>query len=196
MREAPKKWWNWIGLVVFAGLVLANSGCLLVAAGAAGGAAVGYAYYKGKINETYAAAFNDSWAATHTALAELGMPILKENRVGDTGTIETRTADDDNVHISLECLRSRIPAEGPITQVSVRVATFGDRPVSDRVLYQIGMHLAPVNYVPQPVAQVPGSPGVVQAGVQTAPPPLANSSSSGQTAPPPSGPPQPIQPAK
>ena len=90
----------------------------------------------------------------------------------------------------------RVASEGPITQVSVRVATFGDRPVSDGVLYRIGMHLAPVSSVPQPVAQVPGSPGVVQAGVLTAPPPLANSSSSSQTAPSPSGPPQPLQPAK
>src|SRR5438552_17316486 len=60
MKQAAKRWWTRIGLVVFAGLILANSGCLLVAAGAAGGAAVGYAYYKGKIDETYAAAFNDS----------------------------------------------------------------------------------------------------------------------------------------
>jgi hypothetical protein len=186
MKKACEKPVTQIALLMLAGLALANSGCLFVAAGAAGGAAVGYAYYKGKITETYNAAFNDSWAATHTALAELGMPILKEDRNSDSGTIDSRTAEDDNVRISLDTVKSRIPAEAPLTQISVRVSTFGDRPFSDRVLYQIGMHLTPANYVPVPVAQAPASPGVVQAGApagwpsspntvpqQTPPPPLA-----------------------
>src|SRR5207245_595574 len=95
-----------IALILLAALALANSGCLLVAAGAAGGAAVGYAYYKGKLTEIYSAGFDDSWAATHAALGELGMSILKEDRGFQTGTIDSRTADDDHVRISLEAMKS------------------------------------------------------------------------------------------
>src|SRR5262249_42393607 len=115
---------------------------------------------------------DDSWTATHTALAELGMPILKEEHGLHSGTIDSRTADDDHVRIILESLKSSIPAEGQVTRVSVRVATFGDRPVSDRILYQIGLPLAPANYVHPAVGQAPTGPGVIQMG-STPPPPLA-----------------------
>jgi hypothetical protein len=188
MKKSTSRIFTRVAMVTFAALGLANCGCLLVAAGAAGGAAVGYAYYKGKISEVYSAGLDDSWAATRTALAELGMPILKEDRGAAAGTIETRTAEDDQVRISLEALRSSIPAEPQLTKISVRVATFGDRPVSDRILYQIGLHLAPAGYVPlAPVAQAPSTPGVVQTGGSAGPPMAVPQ----QTAPPPLLPPQP-----
>jgi hypothetical protein len=189
-----------IVLVLVATLTLANAGCLVVAAGAAGGAAVGYAYYKGKITDTYAAGLDDSWAATHTALAELGMPIVKEDRGTKTATIDSRTAEDDHVRIILEPVRSSIPAEGEVTRVSVRVATFGDRPVSDRILYQISLHLAPAGYVPPAGGQLMPPQPVVQTGgattplpPQTPPPPFAGTQ---QTAAPPLLPPTPVPVAK
>jgi hypothetical protein len=151
--------------LVLAGLALANSGCLMVAAGvAAGGAAAGgYMYYKGNVTRDYAANLDDAWTAAHTALAELGMPVVKEDRNGNGGTIDTRTADGDRVRINFEAATSRIPAEGNVTEVGVRVApytSFGDELVSERVLNQIGAHLVPLNRV-----QTAAPP-------QSAPPPL------------------------
>ena len=70
--------WARLVYVFVAATALLPGGCLLVAAGAAGGAAVGYVYCKGKVCDTYAANFDDSWAATHTALAELALPVSKE----------------------------------------------------------------------------------------------------------------------
>jgi hypothetical protein len=139
-RRIPNRLTAYLVLVV---LTLANSGCLLAVAGAAGGAAVGYAYYMGKLCETFGASFDDTWAATRTALAELAMPIVKEERKASEGFIESRTADGECVRIHLQAETSKIPAEGQITRVCVRVATFGDHPVSDRVLNQVGVHLAP-----------------------------------------------------
>src|SRR6516162_4020560 len=49
-------------------LILSSNGCLWIAAGGMGGAAVGYAYYKGKVCGVYNACLADTWAATHTAL--------------------------------------------------------------------------------------------------------------------------------
>jgi hypothetical protein len=180
--------------LLLAASALTNCGCLLVAAGAAGGAAAGYAYVKGKVCDTYNANLNDTWAATHTALAELGMQVIQEEREGDGGVITSRTADGDRVRINIIALDSRIPAEGRVTRVCVRVATFGDHPVSNSVLDQIGRHLAPATSpvlapVPAPTAQL----GVIQTGA-TAEPPLATPppAKAPQTVPPPSLPLQPV----
>jgi hypothetical protein len=161
-------------------LALANSGCLLATAGIAGGAVAGYAYFNGKLCETYNASGDDAWAAVRTALAELGMPILKEEREGAGGFLESRAADGERVRIYVQTETSQFPAEGQLCRVCVRVATFGDRPVSDRVLDQVGMHLAPG----APVPPAAGNPGVIQTGAppsssppaklpaETGPPPL------------------------
>src|SRR6266436_6531369 len=121
-------------------MALVNSGCLVVAAGAATGGAVGYAYYRGNVTRFYAANLEDVHAATRSALAELGMPIAEKNEDGGY-LIDSRTADGDRVRLNLELQTSRIPAEGALTRVGVRVATFGDVPVSERILDQIGFHL-------------------------------------------------------
>jgi Protein of unknown function (DUF3568) len=152
-----------VAYLVLAGLALANGGCLVAAAGAAGGAAVGYAYYQGKVSQDFAATFEDTWAAAHTALAELGMPVEGETRESaTTGSIDSRDADNNRVRIALESLTSPIPAEGILTRVGVRVGTFGDHPLSERVLSQVGAHL-----VPRAVAAPPGTP--VLGPIQTSP---------------------------
>jgi hypothetical protein len=171
-RRLPLGYSKLICLVVTC-VALANSGCLLIAAGAAGGAALGYAYYQGKVVGDYTASFTDSWAACHTALAELGMPVTSEHNDGVTGYVESRRADGDHVRIDLETEASQVPAEGALTRIGVRVATFGDRPLSERVLMQIGLHLAPAAEAAPPGATL----GAIQAGAtapaqQTAPPPL------------------------
>src|SRR5262249_12803942 len=133
--------------------------------------------------------FADSWAATHTALAELGMPVEMEGNEGSRGFINTRTHEGDRVRINVEMLPSRVPAEGPLTRVGVRVATFGDRPYSEQVLSQVGLHLA----LPGAVGTPPGVPnaGIAPAGAP-GPPPLAPTAAQGapaqQTGPPPLAP--------
>lgn len=176
-------------LVLLAGLALAPGGCLVVAAGAAGGAAVGYAYYKGKVCETYHAPLGDATAATKTALAELGMPLVAEGHDASGGFVESRTGTGERVQISLELLPNKIPAEGGQTRVGVRVGNFGDRTVSERLLYQVGLRLTPaglaaVRPLPplpptppqalQPVSHSVSQPLPPGLPAETAPPPLAS----------------------
>jgi hypothetical protein len=179
--------WRQIGQLILLLVALANSGCLLATAGIAGGAVAGYAYCKGKLCGAFTASCDDTWAATRTALSELGMPIVKEERKGSEGFIESRTADGECVRIYLQSEDSKIPAEGEMTRVCVRIAIFGDRPVSDRILDQVGLHLAPASWpgmtAPPPVA----APGAIQAGVSPSSP--ANLPRS--TGPPPLLPPEP-----
>jgi hypothetical protein len=179
--------WNWRhGAWLALGLAtLANGGCLWLAVGAAaGGTAAGVAYARGKVHEMYAASFDDTWAATRTALTELGLPLLEEKResVGH-GYIRSKAGDDSKVQVYLETEPSQFPAEGPVTRVDIRVATFGNFDVSARVLTQISAHLTVVPSAQPPAAvlgQSNGAPppggNVVGAGWTgpTAPPPPAN----------------------
>jgi hypothetical protein len=163
-----------------AGAALANSGCLLAVAGvgATAAGAAGYLVYEGgEVVRRYDASYADVRNAVFTALAELGMPVLSEKSAGDgTGTIISRVADDDRVTITLETKVSRIPAEGPLTRVGVRVATWGDPPLSGRILDQVSSHLAYVRPAPGTTAMVPAPTGVVPAVAQSPAPPLATQS--------------------
>src|SRR5262245_59008321 len=138
-----KKAYRRAGLLLLAAVALANSGCLavLIGAGAAGGAGVAYAYYQGNVTEDYHVRFEDSRAATRQALAELAMPIVEEKADQASEFIESRTTDGYAVRITLDMLAPRVPADGPLTRIGVRVGTFGDYAVSERVHRQIGAHL-------------------------------------------------------
>jgi hypothetical protein len=151
-------------------LTATQAGCLVLAAGAAGGAAVGYVYAKGRVSQTYNANFQDTMRATETALVELGLPVVARETDPSGGSLESRTGQKERVQVYLETVASRIPAEGSVTKVSVRVATFGDQQVSEKILNQIGYHLAPANLPPpgQPV-----QPSAATSPPQTPPPPLA-----------------------
>jgi hypothetical protein len=158
--------WLLLALVAFT-----QTGCLLVAAGAAGGAALGYAYYRGKVCQGYAANLPDTWAATHTALAELGFSITKEDQ--PAGVIESR-AGGDVIRINVDAYASPYD-QVPVTQVCVRVATFGDHPLSERVLAQIGAHLVPTNVPVPPNPPAPATGAIAPAVYQSGEPPLAPS---------------------
>jgi hypothetical protein len=147
-------------------------GCLLVAASgvAAGGAALGYYYYKGELCHNYNADPGNTSAAAKAALADLGMPVIGEEVRDGGGSLESRTSQGDRVHVSLR------PEKG-LTQVGVRVGIFGDDDVSSQVLGRIEAHLtAPPGAVPSapPPAGGPIRP-VAAFGVpsETPPPPLA-----------------------
>jgi hypothetical protein len=168
-----------LGYLLVGALALANGGCLLVAVGAAGGAAAaGYAYYKGRLYRDYPANLNDSLAAVRTSLLELQFPIVTEESKAGESYVATKAADGSNISIYLEVLQSRIPAEGPVTRISVRVATFGDEAVSARILDQISMHLVtPTQLAHPPQPPPPGSvqPAAALTPRQTVQPPLAPS---------------------
>jgi hypothetical protein len=188
---------RWTPYLLLAGFALASSGCIAIAAGAAGGAAAGYAYCKGKVCATYNAGFGDALAATRAALGELGMPVLKEEVEGKKGFVVSRTPDGEQVRIYLEVEESKLSAEGSVVSICVRVATFGDHLVSHQILSQVDAHLIPKR-APLPPAGVQGAP---QGPPQTAPPPTASSGPGtsvvpAQTSPPPLLPAQPVPAAR
>jgi hypothetical protein len=153
-----------VPLLVVAGLALAQTGCLVVAAGAAAGAAAtGYVYYKGCLSRAYPANIEYALSATRTSLQELQFPLITEEAKDGSAYLASKTADGTNVRIWLEMVPSRIPSDGNLTRVSVRVGAFGDEAVSMRILDQIGAHLLPPSLVrPQLAVPSPVVPSAVQ----------------------------------
>ncbi|HEV3237902.1 MAG TPA: DUF3568 family protein [Gemmataceae bacterium] len=164
-----------IGTVLLAGLLLVQAGCLAAAATCAAGGAAGYAYMNGKVTRDYTASRDDVWRALQDSLRELQMPIGRVETGDDEWVQESLTADGDKVHISLETEKSRIPAEGNLTHVGVRISTFGDSAVSNRILDQIGLHLVPASNLQSPPPPLVGQPqsGSTSGSPQSPPPPLA-----------------------
>src|SRR5438270_7231715 len=137
---------------------LGSGGCLAVAAaGAAGAGAATYVYIRGKVCLDYPASFGDTWAAVQKALQEERFPLVSNENDGKSGKITTRTTDGTTVTIDLEVLTSRIPAEGNLTRVCVRVGLLGDPPLSERLLSRISSHLAPPGTAP-PSVPTAGAP--------------------------------------
>src|SRR6185369_7198240 len=85
------------------------------------------------------------------ALQDERFPLVSNENDGKSGKITTRTTDGTTITIDLEVLPSRIPAEGNLTRVGVRVGVLGDPPLSERLLSRIGSHLGPPAGVPAPV---------------------------------------------
>jgi hypothetical protein len=156
---------------IVAFLALAQAGCLLAIAGvAAGGAATGYLYYKGRIYRDYPAHLPDVRNAVHASLLDLHFPILTEESKDGKAFLVTKTTNDKKVKIYLDCLASPIPAEGLVSRVSIRVGAFGDEGISARVLDQIAWRLSHAAPPPGP-APIQQTSGVRT--FETTPPPLA-----------------------
>jgi hypothetical protein len=133
--------------VFLAMLAAANSGCLAAAGVAAAGAAGagGYAYMKGKVSYTFQSSVEDTWSAARKSLAELQMPILEEERQASSGGFfRSETTDGTAVRIYLEAVEEEGPPPTRGTEVTVRVGTFGDYTVSDKILRQLSAHLVTI----------------------------------------------------
>lgn len=169
-----------------AALALANGGCLATAVGAAaaGAGAAGYAYVKGRFYRDYPASLDDAFAGIRTALTELQFPIDHEEKANGKASIESRTSDQTEIRVEFETLQSRVPAEGQVTRVYIRVGTFGDELVCARIFDQADLHFVPPGTVPPrpatmatpPAPPAPLTPVTVapaNRAFETAPPPLA-----------------------
>lgn len=168
------------GLLLLAVFTLGSAGCaaLVLGAVAAGGAA-GYAYYQGSVPRDYHADVDHTWTATQYALQDLGLPIHKAEKQGAGGVIESSTNKKNKIYIQIEPSPALPPPDpmkppGPATRVHVRVNTFGDHDLSDRILHQVEQRLMAMS-PPQPSAAPLQSPASTAAPLpqETQPPPLA-----------------------
>lgn len=159
---------TWLVFVIL--VVAVNGGCLAIGAGVAGGAVAGYYLYQGKLGRRYEASFPDTWAATRAVLTESGLTVVSEEQEGAGALLEAQTRGGERARVFVEPGAPEPGGPAQLTQVSVRVGTFGDSPLSEQLLDQIGRRLQSMN---RGRAVETAAPPLATAP-QSAPPPLAS----------------------
>src|SRR5262249_33701002 len=109
---------------------LGNAGCLAVAAGVAAGGAAGYMYCKGRLCDVYPTELDGARSAVRAALADLGMPLEKEEGDYRSAVIHGRTLAGESIKVDVKPLSGSGPAAQ--TRICVRINTFGDHPLSEQ----------------------------------------------------------------
>ena len=124
-------------LLLIAASPLILTGCL--AAAAVGGAAVAgagtVAYIKGELKATEEATMEQAWRATEGAVDELQFLVINKIHDAVSGELEAKTADNKTVKISLKRVGNNL------TEITIRVGTFGDETLSRYILSKIEARL-------------------------------------------------------
>ena len=115
---------------------LCATGCVpLLIGAAAGGAAGTYAYVKGQLEVSYAADYERTWAASLDTLKSLEVTVQDANKDAFSGEIRAKRADGTSVRIEIA------PVTSDVTSAKIRVGTFGDRTISERISKEIESRL-------------------------------------------------------
>ena len=116
---------------------LVLTGCLAAAA-VGGGAAAGagtIAYIKGELKATEGYSIDETWAATVTAVDELQFIVINKIKDATSAELKSQTADGKTVDIVLKRIADNI------TEIKIRVDTFGDEALSRYILSKIQANL-------------------------------------------------------
>lgn len=131
MRPRP----GWALAVLLAALMLLP-GCAAVLIGAGAGVGVGTVkYVEGELEKTYSARVQQVWNASMRAVQQLEMRVVGSEKDAVGGSIDARRIDGTPVKLRVQSVGTNV------TSVKVRVGTFGDREVSDRIIARIDQNL-------------------------------------------------------
>ena len=122
--------------IALSACVIVMSGCAAALVAGGIGAGVGTAVYvTGSLKEHVEHPPEEVRVATVKGFEDLGMPIIRN--VGDslTGEVKSEFSDEKSVKVDLESVGENM------TEVTIRVGTFGDEVRSRRVMYAIKNHL-------------------------------------------------------
>lgn len=103
-----------------------------------GAAAVGtgaYIYTKGNLKRNYEASMDDSWKAAVKSVEDLNLSIESKEFTATDGVIKGKMTAGQSFTITLKKLGEKL------TEIGVRVGTFGDRPRSEAFHERILSHL-------------------------------------------------------
>lgn len=112
---------------------LLSSGCVVVAAGAAGAGTV--AYVRGELQATLDKPLADVNRASLRAIEQLKFAKVSEKEDALTAQIVARTADDTKIEIKIESVSSAL------VKVRIRVGLVGDDRISHAILDKIKENL-------------------------------------------------------
>jgi hypothetical protein len=113
--------------------VLLSCGCAaLVVGGAAGAGAV--AYVRGELKSMEDASLNRVWVAARQAMTNLEFSLTSEEKDAFNGILIAQGAGDKKITVTL-ARKSDL-----VTEVRIRVGTFGDEAMSRKILETIRKH--------------------------------------------------------
>ena len=137
LRRQNVKFKKWFQLGLIAIVPLLNQGCWAAAAGTVGVAAGAgtIAYIKGELKATEAYSVPDVWIATEKAVDEIQLVVTDKQHDITAGKIEAYTADNKKVRIHLKRQGDNI------TEITIRIGTFGDEELSRFILSKIQRNL-------------------------------------------------------
>jgi hypothetical protein len=120
-------------LAALSSVLLLQSGCFLVAAGAAGAGTV--AYVRGELSVSLANDYEDVVRATNRSITQLQFAKISERKDALSDVLEARTAQDKKIGITLTKVSDHL------TRIQIRVGIFGDEQVSHTILDKIRANL-------------------------------------------------------
>lgn len=118
-----------LAALALAASVALHSGCLAVAAGAAGAGTV--AFVRGELAASLDQNFDRSVRATERAIADLKFAKISEKQDALVAVIVARTAEDKKIEIKVSSVSTAQ------AKVQIRVGVFGDEALSQRILEKI-----------------------------------------------------------
>ena len=120
---------HWVWAMVLAVVVLVQSGCAVLAAGAVGAGAT--AYLKGELESSLSADIDEAHAAAEAAVDELELALISSRKDRLVAVVLARTADDKRVEITLDAVSPQL------TKARIRVGVFGDETIALRMLEEM-----------------------------------------------------------
>jgi len=122
------------------GLILTQSGCLILLAGAGAGATV--AYMKGDLETRVDADPKAVAAATEQAMKQMDISIISHAATGLDANVVGRTANDTKLEVTIKGESEKS------SKVSIRAGVFGDMVLQSRLLDKIKTNLGIVPSAP------------------------------------------------
>ncbi|MCX7766060.1 MAG: DUF3568 domain-containing protein [Candidatus Sumerlaeia bacterium] len=128
--------WKQFSILALLGITLITTGgCALLLIGGAAAAGAGTAIYlMGELKATEAVSFERAWNACEAGLVDLDFSITSREKDALSGVIIARGAGDRKITIKLTRLSDRV------TEIRIRVDTFGDESLSRFILDKIKSH--------------------------------------------------------
>ena len=119
-----------------AGIMLACNGCFLLVVGVAAGAGAGtYAYVDGELKDSEAVSYENAIRAATAGLKDLNYAIVDKKQDAVNATLTARGDGDKKIEVKL------VKASATVTEIHIRIGTFGDEKLSHTVLDAIKKHL-------------------------------------------------------
>jgi hypothetical protein len=120
--------------ITLIGLSINLCGCVLLLAGAAGGAGTAY-WFSGKLTQDYNVPYSRAIQATHDALNALKLPLTKETTTSEATQIISKYSDGATVWIDIKLTTQAA------SSIAVRVGAKGNKEAERKIMEKISRYL-------------------------------------------------------